>query len=285
MTVITKILQRDKYLGEKYTPEQLAEAIDKWRADHPYLPPLHPSKLDPSREAECELCLDLEWLTTVTRDINGKEIITGYKPCTCSERQQKAAAARRTLEHSGIPQTSGRAYTFKTFKIVQGTEKAHEAALIMASGTAPFKILLLYGDVGNGKTHLLYATAALAIENGLRVKFIAFPDLLSKARMNIGNKDGGGIDAVLMEYKQCQFLCLDEVKFKLNKDGQAEDQWATDVLEDLLNYRYRHELYTMITTNHDVKAFPPQVYSRFTEPRICKCVLNSAPDYRKKVRK
>jgi DNA replication protein DnaC len=189
------------------------------------------------------------------------------------------------LESSGIPNTSSHSYTFRTFKNITGTEKAQEAAQVMATGAAPFKVLLIYGDVGCGKTHLLYAAATLAIENGLRAKFIAFPDLLSKARMNIGNRDGGGIDSVLDEYKKCEFLCLDEVKFKLNKDGQSEDQWATDVLEDILNYRYRYELYTMITTNHDIKAFPAQVYSRLTEPRICKFVLNSAPDYRPRVKK
>lgn len=280
--VVKHILIRDKYINEKSTPAQCGEAVQKWRAEHPYLPPLHPSKVDASREAECQICLDLEMVHPV---INGQPDYSQLIPCTCGEAQRKAAAARIAMEHSGIPHTSGRAYTFKTFKDVDGTEKSKEAAMTLATGSAPFKVLLLYGDVGNGKTHLLYATASLAIENGLRVKFVAFPDLLSKARMNIGNKDGGGIDAVLDEYKRCEFLCLDEVKFKLTKEGQAEDQWATDVLEDILNYRYRHELHTMITTNHDVKAFPAQVYSRFTEPRICKCVLNSAPDYRKKVKR
>jgi DNA replication protein DnaC len=281
---VVNVLRREKYLGEKYTPEQLSKALEKYRADHPYLPPLHPSKLDPSREAECELCLDLEWIATASKDANGKETITGYRPCICGEKQRKAEVARRILENSGIPGTSGRAFTFKTFKVVPGAEKAHEAALMMATQEAPFKILLITGNVGCGKTHLLYAAAEQLADHGVNVKFIRFPDLLSEARINMGNQMGG-IDVVINKYKKVPFLCLDEVKFKLNKKGEIDDEWPVNAFEDILNYRYSNELDTIITTNHDISAFPTPIISRFSEGRVCRHVLNSAPDYRPRVKK
>lgn len=160
--VVKHILIRDKYINEKSTPAQCGEAVQKWRADHPYLPPLHPSAVDSSREAECQICLDLEM---VHPRINGQPDYSQLIPCTCGEAQRKAAAARIAMEHSGIPNTSSRSYTFKTFKDESGTEKAKEAAMVLATGHAPFKVLLLYGDVGNGKTHLLYATASFRLYN------------------------------------------------------------------------------------------------------------------------
>jgi uncharacterized membrane protein len=54
--------------------------------------------------------------------------------------------------------------------------------------------------------------------------------------------------------------------------------------EDILNYRYRNEMEMIITTNHDIGAFPPPIISRFSEGRVCRHVANTAPDYRPKVR-
>ena len=280
-TTIVGILQREKYLGEKYTPDQFWAAIDKYRAEHPYLPPLHPSLNDASREAVCEICRDAEFIHP---RINGEIDYSKIIPCTCGEKQRKEEMARRILEQSGIPSTSSRAFTFRTFKIVPGSEKAHEAALRMATREADFKILLMTGNVGCGKTHLLYAAAEQLADSGVNVKFIRFPDLLSEARINMGNQMGG-IDVVINKYKKVPFLCLDEVKFKLNKKGEIDDEWPMNAFEDILNHRYSNELETIITTNHDISAFPPPIISRFSEGRVCRHVLNSAPDYRPRVKK
>lgn len=277
----TAILRRDGYLHDKYSGDQWDAALKKWLVDHPYLPPLHPSKKDSTREAVCEICLDLEWVYPI---INGQPDYSQVIPCTCGEKQRKEDITRRIMEQSGIPGTSSRAFTFKTFKIVPGTEKAHEAALMIATQEAPFKILLITGNVGNGKTHLLYAAAEQLAASGVNVKFIRFPDLLSEARMAMGNQMGG-IDIVMNKYKKLPFLCLDEVKFKLNKKGEIDDEWPVNAFEDILNYRYSNELETIITTNHDISAFPPPIISRFSEGRVCKHVLNAAPDYRPRVKR
>lgn len=280
-TTIIGILKRGNYLGEKYTPDQFWAAVQKYRDEHHYLPPLHPSSNDPSREAVCEICLDAEFVYPL---VDGKIDYSRVIPCTCGEKQRREDVSRRILEQSGIPNTSSRAFTFKTFKIVQGSEKAHEAALMMATQEAPFKILLITGNVGNGKTHLLYAAAEQLADHGVNVKFIRFPDLLSEARINMGNQMGG-IDIVINKYKKVPFLCLDEVKFKLNKKGEIDDEWPMNAFEDILNHRYSNELETIITTNHDISAFPPPIISRFSEGRVCKHVLNSAPDYRPRVKR
>lgn len=280
-SVVVSVLQREKYIGEKFNSDQLQEALQRYRNERTYLPPLHPSLNDPTREAVCEVCLDAEWIHPL---ISGVPDYSKVIPCSCGEKQRQEDVARRILEQSGIPNTSSRAFTFDTFKVVPGTEKAHEAALMMASTAAKFKILLITGNVGNGKTHLMYAAAHDLAEHGINVKFIAFPDLLSEARMNMGNQMGG-IDVVIDKYKKVPFLCLDEVKFKLNKKGEIDDEWPMNVFEDVLNYRYRHEIEMIITTNHDISAFPSPIISRFSEGRVCKHVTNTAPDYRPKVRK
>jgi len=282
-TGVVATLQREGYLRENHTPDQFIEAVQKYRAEHPYLPPLHQSKLNEGQEAVCELCLDLG---SVLRPVRKDGIVIQYEliPCTCGEQQRKEEHARWLLENSGIPNTSSRAFTFTTFKDIPGTEKAREAAVTMACREAKFKILLITGNVGNGKTHLMYAAAQGLSEVGVAVRFIAFPDLLSEARMNMGNQMGG-IDVVLDKYKKVKFLCLDEVKFKLNKKGEIDDEWPMSAFEDILNYRYRNELEMMITTNHDISAFPPPIISRFSEGRICKHVVNAAPDYRPRVKR
>ena len=86
---IVSILQREKYLGEKYTPDQFWAAVAKYRAEHPYLPPLHPSSKDPSREAVCEVCLDLEFIHPLINQeegINaGISVMYSNLPSFCSD--------------------------------------------------------------------------------------------------------------------------------------------------------------------------------------------------------
>ena len=76
--------------------------------------------------------------------------------------EEKREELRRSLCVSSLDNT------FENFKPVKGTEKSLSAFKALASGRTKWKMLLCYGGVGNGKTHLCEATA---IELYKRTKF------------------------------------------------------------------------------------------------------------------
>jgi len=59
-------------------------------------------------------------------------------------------------------------------------------------------------------------------------------------------------------------------------------EWEWGELEDIINYRYRERMFTVMTTNRDLTELPERVVSRFRDPDIGVVVLNSGKDYRRR---
>lgn len=133
-------------------------------------------------------------------------------------------------------------------------------------------MLLCPGINGNGKTHLLEATA---IEKGIRmVKWVDFIDSL-KSRMGKAELFPTYED-IITGHKEASCLLIDDIG--LGTLGRA---WETTILEDLIDYRYHHWLPTAMTTNMDLKDFTDRVYDRFTDSERCMVVVNKGESQRK----
>ncbi len=160
--------------------------------------------------------------------------------------------------------------TFETFKAVLGATEALQATLKFTE-LKEFIWLLLYGGVGNGKTHLAHAAANKLCQDGTDARIFTAPDLFTRLRQAINSNTS---DSLLQEWKNVAAFILDDYGMEYGT------QFEQARLEELLDYRYRELLPTMVVTNKDLEDLPPRLASRFMDTSIARTVLNSAPDYR-----
>ena len=108
------------------------------------------------------------------------------------------------------------------------------------------KGLVLYGDVGRGKTHLLAAILReLAFEHGVRCRFLEFSELLTTLK---GFYDaGGGAQQHMGGLVSVEVLAIDELGKGRNSD------WERQVIDELVSRRYNGLLTTLATTNYEPK--------------------------------
>jgi DNA replication protein DnaC len=102
---------------------------------------------------------------------------------------------------------------------------------------------VLWGDVGRGKTHLLVAAVRhLALERGVRCRFVEFSHLLSalKARFD----KGGGAAGLIDELVAVEVLAIDE----LGKGLLTE--WELTVVDEIVSRRYNAARTILATTNY-----------------------------------
>lgn len=166
--------------------------------------------------------------------------------------------------------------TFANFKQLPGTDKAFKAFYDFSTLLTPKPLLLCYGGVGNGKTHLLEAAAIEFYRRGIFVRVLHFFNILSLMKASMNDKEAvPSYDQVLRTMCEANILLLDDVG-----SGSGDSKWAYTILEDVISYRAERFM-TAITTNRDPKELPERVVSRFRDNAFSILVLNNGNDYRK----
>ena len=163
--------------------------------------------------------------------------------------------------------------TFDNFKQVKGAEKAFKFANELATGEAKFVWLLIYGGVGNGKTHLCNAIAKESLERRVEVLMFNSADMFSqiKAAMNDNTNE-----AVIKRFKEVPLLIIDDWGVEYGTD------WQLSVFDEVLDARYWTARATVVTTNKDITELPKRIESRFADKKIARVAFNAAADYRKR---
>ena len=185
----------------------------------------------------------------------------GWNFCSCEAGQGKRK--EMLLKYSGIPDVHF-GDTLENFKPRKGAEEALLAATEMAWGNLCW--LLIYGGVGNGKTHLAYAVVLEYINQGRGAKFVYCPSVVTEIRYSSGEKPL----KLLQELQAVPLLVMDDFYYSTDWEGQR--------LEEVINQRYMRKLPLMLTTNKDIATIPKSILSRFRE--MGKVKLNKAPDFR-----
>jgi chromosomal replication initiator protein len=170
-----------------------------------------------------------------------------------------------------MEQEFGKAHLFENFERRKGCEDSFDFAEAMATGTAEFYFLLIYGTTGNGKTHLLHAMAAALQKRGIGAYFVTCSEFMTDYWAAVKADRGAEF---LQRSKGYTCLLLDDWK-----PDEATARQA-DRLEEILCARFDSRLLTVMTTNKTPKDLPERVTSRFADKRWGRTAHNQSSDYR-----
>jgi len=161
--------------------------------------------------------------------------------------------------------------TFQTFKVNPDTKPMIDALRMLSNPDPPFRLLLIYGTVGNGKTHGCNALAYALIQKQVAIKAWTVADLFANLRASIGTNT---LEQELTTLKNHKVLILDDWA------KEYASGWEIARMEEVIDYRYRQGLATVLTTNRPLAELPDRIVSRFSERGIGKRVENKAKDWR-----
>ncbi len=162
--------------------------------------------------------------------------------------------------------------TFANFKAMPGTETAIAAFAAMLDG--PEFMLLCYGGVGNGKTHLCEAVAIELYKRGKFCRVMQMPTMLSTLRMSMDDPSKE-YNTILDNFCFAERLIVDDIGA-----GEGDMSFCDRILEKIVIARYGRQLFTIMSTNLRIEQLPERVRSRFEDSVTSYLVLNEGADYR-----
>jgi len=141
------------------------------------------------------------------------------------------------------------------------------------------KWLVIWGERGVGKSHLCAAVNNHLTYSGIASLFITMPDLLAALRQAMDlqvNTEQESYSGRMNVFKNAPILILDDL------GAETSSAWSEGVLFEILDYRYRNRLATMIATNVPPDRFDPRIASRMQDAALSTVIENAAPDYRRR---
>lgn len=187
-----------------------------------------------------EGCYDCRDTGTTTEDRNGYAFAVRCGNCGA----KRAAAARFNRARLPVRLVEAQLDNFKPH--TAGMAAALEAAKRLASADSlEGGSMLLMGERGSGKTHLLVGLARQLVARW-SVRFVEEPDLLDAIKATF---DGhGSRDRILDPLVRADVLVIDEF-------GRSNPtDWSTSTIGDLVNHRWRCGRPTMVATNWGAAA-------------------------------
>jgi len=193
-------------------------------------------------------------------------------------KKQVNGAGETLEERQRVLGVSSLGHTFEAFKAIPGTAGAYKEMKALAEGKSDTPLLLCYGGVGNGKTHLLEAMVITFRSRDIPAYYRSWMEVSRTLLTSIRDKDMLPYDKILANYCRSELpLLLDDVGL-----GETQSGWEYAPLEEIVNYRYRMRLITVLISNKDISELPDRIVSRFSDPEVGTVVLNSGKDYRRR---
>jgi len=215
----------------------------------------------------------MEHISEVLGNLSPETNITGQKiiepqayyedGLTLEERREQL---RKSLGVSSLE------HTFENFWPVKGTREALAAFRALAQGKTSWKMLLCYGGVGNGKTHLCEASAIALYKRGLFCRVLTMARIMRALKQHMEPGLPFSYDELMEHYCSSERLIIDEIE---------GTEWEFGRLQEIVVARSRDCLFTILATNRDLNELPERIVSRFSDPDVGRLILNEGVDYRK----
>jgi chromosomal replication initiator protein len=146
------------------------------------------------------------------------------KPLT----QAAATGAAPSPQAPEVAATFSERYTFETFVLGPSNRFAHAAAMAVAEAqpSKAYNPLFIYGGVGLGKTHLLYAIAShmVRMNSALRVKYVTSEAFVTEFIRAI--REGKGY-TFQRRYRDNDVLLVDDIQFLAGKEETQTEFFHT----------------------------------------------------------
>ncbi len=173
--------------------------------------------------------------------------------------------------------------TFESFLDRNGSETAYKVAVKYVKTFKEWngESLMLWGEPGNGKTHLASAIVNELSKKGYIVVFQSVPELLQRIRSTFNSENKENETQIMRALLECDLLILDDI------GAEKTTEWVEEKLFNIIDGRYRKELPTLYTSNLEPKELKNQVgkrsYDRMVETSLT--VKNEAASYRREIAK
>lgn len=139
--------------------------------------------------------------------------------------------------------------------------------------------LVIWGERGSGKSHLCAAVDNELNATGRPSLFITMPDLIASLRQAMdlqSNTEQESYSGRMNAFKNAPVLILDDL------GAETGSAWSDGVLFEILDYRYRNRLPTMIASNVNPDHFDPRIASRIQDTSLSTVIENASADYRRR---
>ncbi|HEX5157599.1 MAG TPA: DnaA/Hda family protein [Ktedonobacterales bacterium] len=198
--------------------------------------------------------------------------------CSCKADEDRAAHARRAQEASNL---KGRllAKTFATFDCSRSPSAREACEILREFADAPdgesYPWLLLRGNRGTGKTHLLAAVANALMSRGETPLYVVVPDFLDYLREGYdAEKFNENASRRMRDARDCPVLLLDDLGV------EKRTLWTDEQMYRLLNHRYNEGLPTVIASNVEMEELEPRIASRMQDSSLARMVVLAGEDQR-----
>lgn len=240
----------------------------------------------------CEHCN--KYIAAITVEVPQLRIKNKILPtCECVVEREEAKireaqnfAKKREIEKLFSISNLGERFsksTFESFLDRNGSETVYKVAVKYVKTFKEWngESLMLWGEPGNGKTHLAAAIVNELSKKGYIVVFQSVPELLQRIRSTFNSENKENETQIMRALLECDLLILDDI------GAEKTTEWVEEKLFNIIDGRYRKELPTLYTSNLEPKELKNQVgkrlYDRMVETSLT--VKNEAASYRREIAK
>ena len=213
------------------------------------------------------------------RDPAGRLLLQARCKCRSREEQQQRDDDLRYAQ-AALP-SGGTLRTFDNFITRPGTEKMLAAARKFADRQGP-KMLVMIGQTGTGKSHLLEAIGRQCLESGRTVRYDLASTFLNRLRHTYDSDAGEDVHDLTAWYQRRYIMLLDDIGM------ESATAWVREQLTTLVEERLHSGGWMALATNLNKTQMADRMgdrlasrlYAQNPELPEVSVVFNAAEDYR-----
>ena len=257
------------------TMQTLGDALQRLRSAGEPLP----------NDSQCPVCgyFDITHpdLRRILSDRDPTKKIFHQAQCKCVGREEQQRRDDQLRHAQAALPTGGVPRTFDNFLGRPGTDDMLAAARRFADRQGP-QMLVMVGQTGTGKSHLLEAIGRHVLESGRTVRYDLASTFLSRLRHTYDSDSGEDVHDLTAWYQRRQTVLLDDIGM------ESATAWVREQLTTLVEERLHSGGWMALATNLSKTAMADRMGDRLASrlyagnPELpgVSLVINTAEDYR-----